>query len=408
MKIKNIKSSNTQTVQSKGYKAIKYIWDEDLKETFLECFNSEEYTTQLQEAENLIENEVEASLKKLNDILLQAGKCMKKTCTVGGENSIKNPWFDKECRDNKRAARQALTQVQMIDRNKSIGKFNTAVKAYKERRATYQKLMKEKRKVHKEKIFDNLIKNQNDSAKFWDVIKSIRKKYDPLPQIDIEEWKSHFEKVLNPAGGGSVSANADAVDDNHTDPEDITVDEFLDGEISREEVDRAIDKLKNKKAAGSDGLIPKFIKNAPVDLKDFLVKLFNKLFQDSIFPDEWINSIIIPIFKKGDKANPTNYRGISLQNIMSKVYTSILTERITNWASDQGKICEEQAGFRRNYSTIDHVFTFSQMISNCLYGKTRKKILLHIYRFPESLRFYQQRKTVGSSEQNWCIHKIHE
>jgi len=41
------------------------------------------------------------------------------------------------------------------------------------------------------------------------------------------------------------------------------------------------------------------------------------------FPTQWVNSVIIPIFKKGDRENPSNYRGIALSDVLSKLYISM-------------------------------------------------------------------------------------
>ena len=78
--------------------------------------------------------------------------------------------------------------------------------------------------------------------------------------------------------------------------------------------------------------------------------------------------------KKGDKAVPLNYRGISLLNIMSKIYTGILNDRLQEWTENRKKIGVEQAGFRREYATTDNIFTISQIASNRLYGTRRKKV----------------------------------
>ena len=44
----------------------------------------------------------------------------------------------------------------------------------------------------------------------------------------------------------------------------------------------------------------------------FLVKLFTVLFDQGLFPDNWTESIIFPLFKKGTVSDPNNYRVISL------------------------------------------------------------------------------------------------
>jgi len=55
----------------------------------------------------------------------------------------------------------------------------------------------------------------------------------------------------------------------------------------------------------------------------FLRKLFNILFRNGEFPTQWATSVIKPIFKKGDSENPSNYRGIALIDVLSKLYIYI-------------------------------------------------------------------------------------
>ena len=93
----------------------------------------------------------------------------------------------------------------------------------------------------------------------------------------------------------------------------------------------AIQRLKNGKAAGPDGIIGEFFKHAGHLAVDFLVKFFNVLFDRGIYPDSWTESIIVPLFKKGNQNDPNNYRGISLCDISSKLYSSIINNRLQEW-----------------------------------------------------------------------------
>ena len=66
-----------------------------------------------------------------------------------------------------------------------------------------------------------------------------------------------------------------------------------------------------------------------------------------------------------------NYRGISLLSLLGKevlYYQSEYLKRLYEWLEDNNKIAETQAGFRKGYSTTDHVFT--------LYAITQKNICL--------------------------------
>ena len=64
-----------------------------------------------------------------------------------------------------------------------------------------------------------------------------------------------------------------------------------------------IRKIKPRKATGPDGLIGEVIKHAGGRVTDFFVKFFNALFDKGIFPDSWTESIVSPLFKKGDVIN---------------------------------------------------------------------------------------------------------
>ena len=73
-------------------------------------------------------------------------------------------------------------------------------------------------------------------------------------------------------------------------------------------------------------------------------------------------SIIVPLFKKGNLNDPDNYRGISLCDISSRLYSSIINNRLQEWIEQNNLRGECQAGFKKDYSTVDHMFTLMAMI----------------------------------------------
>ena len=92
-------------------------------------------------------------------------------------------------------------------------------------------------------------------------------------------------------------------------------------------------------------------------------KFFNLVFNTGIIPDEWSQGMISPIYKnKGDKANPDNYRGLTILNCFGKLFTSVLNNRLNNYLESMNLLCEEQAGFRKHYGTTDHIFNLKCII----------------------------------------------
>jgi len=77
-------------------------------------------------------------------------------------------------------------------------------------------------------------------------------------------------------------------------------------------------------------------------------------------PEDWKESIIVPIYKKGDKTDCSNYRCISLLSTIYKVLSNILLSNLTPYAEEIAG--DHQCGFRRNRSTIDHIFCIRQIL----------------------------------------------
>jgi hypothetical protein len=71
-------------------------------------------------------------------------------------------------------------------------------------------------------------------------------------------------------------------------------------------------------------------------------------------PQQWKESITVPIYKKGDKADCNNYRGISLLSTAYKILSNILLAKLTPYVNEI--IRDHQCDFRRNRSTMDLIF----------------------------------------------------
>ena len=131
-------------------------------------------------------------------------------------------------------------------------------------------------------------------------------------------------------------------------------------DITPSEIQEAMEKMKNGKASGEDEIIIEYIKSGGKILIDKLTILYTLCLKRKMIPKAWNNATIIMIFKKGDKLDPKNYRPISLLSVLYKLFTKIITNRLTRQLDDQQP--KEQAGFRSGYGTIDHIHTVNQLI----------------------------------------------
>ena len=105
----------------------------------------------------------------------------------------------------------------------------------------------------------------------------------------------------------------------------------LDKDLEMGEVETALRKVQNGKAAGGDGCINEILKQGGEVMKQSLLILFQKMWEGERIPVDWARGLIVPIFKDGERKNVDNYRGITLLSVVGKLYTSILNNRISSW-----------------------------------------------------------------------------
>ena len=92
-----------------------------------------------------------------------------------------------------------------------------------------------------------------------------------------------------------------------------------------------------------------------------------------MIPTQWACGNIIPIYKnKGARTEPQNYRPITLLSCLGKLFTAIINNRLHNYADSVQLILENQAGFRRGLSTLDHIFSLYTVIE--LFKMSKKKL----------------------------------
>lgn len=133
--------------------------------------------------------------------------------------------------------------------------------------------------------------------------------------------------------------------------------------IMRDEVNKAIKSQKKGKSPGEDSISNELLIGSCEGIIDIITHLFNDILQTEYIPTQWTTSTIILLHKKGRKDDIGNYRPISLMSNMYKIFSKILLDRLTKILDENQP--KEQAGFRRDFSTIDHIHTIKQIIQKC-------------------------------------------
>jgi hypothetical protein len=131
-------------------------------------------------------------------------------------------------------------------------------------------------------------------------------------------------------------------------------------EPSSFEVEIAVGKLKRYKSPGIDQILAELIQAGENTLRSEIHKLINCIWNKEELPEQWRESIIVPIYKKGDKIDCSNYRGILLSTSY-KILSNIHLSRLTPYVNEI--IGDHQYGFRRNQSTTDQIFCIRQILA---------------------------------------------
>lgn len=129
--------------------------------------------------------------------------------------------------------------------------------------------------------------------------------------------------------------------------------------ILKNEVEAAIARINNNKAAGSDNIVGEILKSTGEKGIEILHKICNKVWTQGEWPENWVKSVCIPLHKKGAKDECSNYRTIALINHANKVLLYIIQERLKNYPP---QISPEQSGFIPGRGTRDQLMNVRQMI----------------------------------------------
>jgi len=134
------------------------------------------------------------------------------------------------------------------------------------------------------------------------------------------------------------------------------------------ELTKILSSLKGNKAAGHDDLSPSVLKADPEGVIRVISPLFRKIWEDGVFPEAWGLSDVSPIPKEGKPRDSVDsYRPIYLIPALCKLFSLLLTSRITRHVEAGKLLGEEHMGFRKHKGCEETAATLWQLLS------TRKK-----------------------------------
>ncbi|MCO5564505.1 hypothetical protein L7F22_018166 [Adiantum nelumboides] len=186
----------------------------------------------------------------------------------------------------------------------------------------------------------------------------LREPRTPTPINDPQRWHDYAQRLCQIPDQPPIPES--------TEPQPITSTFF-----TATMVERAIRRLQHGRSTDHTGIQSEHLIYVAATLAPFIALLFNRALAEGL-PTEWSMHTIVPIHKSGDLLDPGNYRTIMIGHTLAKLYGAVLEAELSSYAESESLRAPGQAGFRRAFSTIDHIFTLRCLIDQ---AKARKRQL---------------------------------
>ena len=133
--------------------------------------------------------------------------------------------------------------------------------------------------------------------------------------------------------------------------------------VTPEMIAQNIKKMKDNKSLGVDGIPPKLLKEIVEQISTPLAKLFNLSIEEGIVPSEWKEANITPLFKKGSRNKPENYRQVSLTSVVCKLHETLIRNHMVEFLVKHKLINTSQHGFLKAKSCLTNLLCFFEEIT---------------------------------------------
>ena len=208
----------------------------------------------------------------------------------------------------------------------------------------------------------------SNPKRFWNYIKVIKTNNPSIDCLTVNGDTITDPEVMAEA----LNAQFNSVFNIHDDSEEPIFDPVPSPNMMRDirctsyEVRKLLNDIDVSKSRGPDNISPRILKEGAEYLAPSLTKLFNASLETGIVPDEWRRAHVVPVFKKGKRDNPSNYRPISLTSVVSKTLERIVCNRLIKHLHNNNILDENQHGFRAQRSCdtqlIDAIHDWSSLL----------------------------------------------
>jgi len=201
--------------------------------------------------------------------------------------------------------------------------------------------------------------SSNPSKTMWSIIKSTHTKQKEKHNWDANEFNEFFSKIGLQLTDSLPSTSSQKL------PTTPALPVFSFKPVTKHEALKVILSLNNSSSRDYLDMDAKFMKAVVQKTLDHFTHLINITLQSKIFPDVLKVSLVHPIFKKGNRQCPNNYRPISILPVFSKIIEKIMRTQIDNHFESFALWSESQFGFRSRKSTEQAILKLLETVNDC-------------------------------------------
>jgi len=334
-----------------------------------------------------IEEQVETMVADFTGLLIEtANNTIKKRKKKGngkariGEEVMRNMKARKKaCKAHRRSVKEEEPECVTMDK-------------WKEYQRCRGEVLRAKRKERGKKnssILEKIGSKVMGPKAFWNHWKSLKGRDEPTQTVRndegrvykckevAEEIAKHWERLNTPhtecntgeQRGGETGADV-GVENNEGEK---CRGEGLMGEFTRKEIEDALKKTKRGKACGQDRIPNEFLLEGGEALTVAICKLFNWVLKKEVIPKIWRESRTVLLHKGGDRELLDNYRGITINSNLGKLFTRIIGRRLEDDVEERGLLGEIQHAFRRGRRGTDALFVLTHIMDR--YKREGKELI---------------------------------
>ena len=125
--------------------------------------------------------------------------------------------------------------------------------------------------------------------------------------------------------------------------------------VSTEGVYKLLKDLPVNKAGGPDDITPRLLKESAKEIAPVLASIFQQSLDEGTLLNDWLVANITPLFKKGNKSVPGNYRPVSLTSISCKLLEHVIHSHISRHLEYYNILTPKQHGFRKQHLCVSQL-----------------------------------------------------